>query len=122
MLLQEDFKRGCLDGLGNIDDLLQTRNTERDIHRSNTCTMESIERHLRCGLSHGLSSNATHHFTGMYYCTLENFLNRASQLVEASFIKSFITDNFLCTKVAPQEDLEKHQRVTMGFHDNTVFA
>ena len=75
MLLQKDLERGRFDCFSDVDDFLQTGNTERHIHGSNTGTMESIERHLSGRLSHGLSTDATNHLTWVHNCTLEDFFN-----------------------------------------------
>jgi hypothetical protein len=46
------------DGLGGVDNLLDTRHTERDVHRGDTGEMESLERHLRTGLTDRLRTDS----------------------------------------------------------------
>lgn len=49
---------GGRDGLGGVDDLLDTRHTERDVHRGDTGEMESLEGHLRTGLTDRLGTDS----------------------------------------------------------------
>lgn len=104
---EEDLERRGLDGLGHIDNLLQARHTERNIHRRDTSTMESVQGHLSGGLAHGLSTDATHHLTGMDYCALEYFLDCADELIERSLVEALLTDDLFGAEVAAKENLEQ---------------
>lgn len=53
-LCPDDRRR---DGFAGVDDLLDARNTQGDIHGSDTSKMEGLESHLRAWFSDGLSSN-----------------------------------------------------------------
>lgn len=48
---------GGRDGLGGVDNLLDTRDSEGNVHGSDSGEMESLERHLRTRFSDRLSTN-----------------------------------------------------------------
>ena len=54
ILAQRDGERRRLDLLGDVDELLQTGHTERDVLRRDTREVEGVQRHLRRGLADGL--------------------------------------------------------------------
>lgn len=47
------------DDFGGVDDLLDTRYTQRDVHGGDTGEMESLQGHLRTGFSDGLSADSS---------------------------------------------------------------
>eukprot|EP00951_Prasinocladus_malaysianus_P012372 scaffold92193_cov24-Prasinocladus_malaysianus.AAC.1 len=51
---------GRADRLGAVDDLLDARHAERDVHASHPGEMEGLERHLRPGLPDGLRPKSPH--------------------------------------------------------------
>lgn len=60
---QEDGERRSLGPLGDIDQLLETRHTQRDVLGRHTGVVESVERHLRGRLSQRLSGQSADHLT-----------------------------------------------------------
>jgi hypothetical protein len=50
---------GRRDGLGGVDDLLDTRDSKGDVHRGDSGEMERLERHLSTRLSNRLSTNGS---------------------------------------------------------------
>ena len=50
---------GCRDRLCCVNNLSDTRDSERDVHRSDSGEMEGLERHLGSWLSDGLSANGS---------------------------------------------------------------
>lgn len=47
------------DDFGGIDDFLDTRYTQRDVHGGDTCEMESLQGHLCTGFSDGLGADSS---------------------------------------------------------------
>lgn len=60
---QEDGERRSLGPLGDVDQLLQTRHTQRDVLGRHAGVVESVECHLRGGLSQRLSGQSAHHLS-----------------------------------------------------------
>lgn len=58
-----DHERGGDDGrgdvLGRVDDFLDARDSERDVHRRDSSKVERLERHLRARLSNRLGADGT---------------------------------------------------------------
>ena len=60
---EEDGEGGRLGALGDVNDLLQTGNTEGDILRRHASVVEGVESHLRGWLPQRLSCQRSHHLT-----------------------------------------------------------
>lgn len=69
---QENGQRGSFGPLGDVDQLLQTRHTQRYVLGGHTGVVESVECHLCGRLSQRLSSQGADHFTRMGLGNEEN--------------------------------------------------
>lgn len=49
--LEENFKPRGLDVFGYVDDLFEPRHSQSYVFCGDSCKMESIKRHLSCGLT-----------------------------------------------------------------------
>lgn len=60
---KEYGERGRLGALGDVDDLLQTGNTEGDVLRRHASVVEGVEGHLRGWFPQRLGRQRSHHLT-----------------------------------------------------------
>ena len=60
----EDGGVGSLDVFGGVEQLLQTRHTQRDVLVGHTGQMEGVEGHLRGGFADGLRCHRSDGLTG----------------------------------------------------------
>lgn len=65
VVLQLHRDDGCADGRRGVDDLLDSRNTLRDIHGRHAGEVERLQRHLRCRLAKRLSADGSDSLSGL---------------------------------------------------------
>ncbi|GIX63995.1 secretin receptor [Babesia caballi] len=80
--LQVDGQRGRLDVSRHVDQLLQTRKTQRHVLGAHTSKVEGVQGHLRGRLADGLRGDGAHALAGVADGLVEDALHLAQQPVE----------------------------------------
>lgn len=104
---QEDLQRGSLDVLSNIDDLLDTRDSECDVLGRDTGIMEGVKGHLSGGLTYGLSGNGSNHLTRVGNGLIEARPDFTNHPVERMLSQPLSLNHRFGVQHRPQIDLKE---------------
>ncbi|KAI6769816.1 hypothetical protein HG530_004445 [Fusarium avenaceum] len=99
---------GSLDVLGQVKNFLETRHTKSNVLGRHTSEMESVQCHLGSGLTNGLGSQNTNHFTRVHESTVPSVLELTQDVVESQLIQTVLLDNFLECKSGTEKSLEEN--------------
>lgn len=113
--LQINFHRSTLNILRNIDNFLNSRDSQSDILGRNTSKMEGIKSHLSHCFSERLGSNGATHLSWINLGLNETTFNFIKEIIESFFIEFIIEDNFLGTKFVVKKSSEEIQRSIVEF-------
>jgi len=117
-----DGELGGFDLLGNVDQLTETRDTERDVLGTDTSKMEGTKGHLSGRLTDGLSGNGSDRFARMDEGAHELGLDVAHKPIKGLLVEAVLDKDRLGRQGRPDHDLEKEGRVLLRLHGETVLS
>ena len=108
--------------LCDVEDLVQTRHTERDVLRRHAREVERVQRHLRRRLAHRLRGEHAAHFARVRTRRKEFGLDLTNEPHECALGESVLEQHAFRCELRADQDLEEQRRILLGLLADHVLA